>query len=627
MTVEGDASVGDVQYETDRMRFIGRNRSISDPEALEPDQPLSNSEGSVLDPVMCLRRRIRIGSGRTVKAAYTVAVAQTRKYALELAEKYNDFKTSERMFELSWTRSQVEARYLGLDAREVEFYLELVPYILYSNPLKREYAGYIFDNTGAQPDLWSFGISGDLPVILVEINDIDDLERVNWALKGHEYWRMKGLLTELVLLVNKKEGYSQPLNDQVRNAVAASHARELSDRNGGVFIRNAAVMDSTQTALFYTAAKLVINGNIEMLKNAIKKGKKTTEKARPVAGCCERDKHQAITVHHPIPETKLSFFNGIGGFSADGREYIIKLGYGRHTPAPWSNIIAGKNFGFLVTESGGGYTWAENSREYKLTPWSNDPVTDRQGEVFYIKDTEGCCHWSLTPMPAGDNEPYTVRHGHGYSVFEHYSYGLDQSLTMFAAVDSPVKICLISIENLTGRTRNLLITYYIRPVLGVSDDLTSPYIVTRKGDNGLLFIENKFSLEFKGKVAFLYTNSKEHSVTGDRASFFGSGGDPAQPCALMSGTLPGITGAGLDPCAAISAKVSLEPEQKLTLVFLLGHANSTQDALKQAARFSEIESAMNELDRVKEYWREKLEAIQVHTPDDSFDILLNGWLM
>lgn len=627
VTVEGEASIGDVQYETDRMRFVGRNRDISNPEALEPDQPLSNSEGSVLDPVMCLRKRIRIEPGQTVKAVYTVAVAPTRKYALELAEKYNDFKTSERVFELSWTRSQVETRYLGLDAHEVEFYLELVPFIIYNNPLKREYAGYILENTGSQPDLWPFGISGDLPVILVEINDNEDLDMVYWALKGHEYWRMKGLVTDLVFLVNRKEGYSQPLNDQIRNAVAASHARELLDRKGGVFIRNTAVMDSIQTALFYTVAKLVVRDSIEALENIVRKVRNTAELMKTANACSRPDRFQTITVHHSSSEKRLSFFNGIGGFSADGREYVIQLGSGRHTPAPWANIIAGRNFGFLVTESGGGYTWAENSREYKLTPWSNDPVTDRQGEIFYINDLEECCHWSLTPMPAGDNEPYTVRHGHGYSIFEHNSYGLGQSLTMFAAVESPVKICLISLANHTGRKRSLSITYYIRPVLGVDDNLTSPYIVTRQDGDGLLFIENKFSMEFKGRVAFLCTNIKERSATGDRISFFGPGGNPAEPGALVNGTLPGITGAGLDPCAAMSAKISLEPEEELTLTFLLGSAISTQEALELAARFADPGVAMNELDRVKEYWKEKLEAIQINTPDDSLDIMLNGWLM
>ncbi len=633
MSVEGEDSIGDVQYETDRMRFIGRNRHISDPISLEPDRPLSNSEGSVLDPVMSLRRRIRINPGSTVKAVYSVVVTQTRKQALEMAKKYNDFKTSERVFELSWTRSQLEVRYLGLNAQEIEFYLDLVPFILYANPLKREYAEYIFENTGAQSDLWSFGISGDLPVILVEINDNEDLDMVYWALKGHEYWRMKGLIIDLVFLLDKKEGYSQPLKDQVRNAVAASHARELSDKSGGVYIRNAAVMDSTQIALFYTAAKLVVKDSIESLKSSVKKARNAIEIKIPTGGHYRhrhrhrQDKLQPISVHHKTAERKLLFFNGIGGFSDDGREYVIQLESSRHTPSPWVNIIAGRKFGFLVTESGGGYTWAENSREYKLTPWCNDPVSDRQGEVFYVCDLDEKCHWSMTPMPAGDTEPYTVRHGHGYSVFEHNSSGLGQSLTMFAAIDAPVKICLIALENLTGRTRKLSITYYTRPVLGVDDDLTSPYIVTWKGDNGLLFVENKFSQEFKGKVAFTCTNIKEHTVTGDRISFFGLEDDQGEPRILMNEDLPGITGAGFDPCAAVSARVSLEPEEEVTLVFLLGCANSIKESLELAAHYSVPDNAIDELERVKQYWKEKLEAIQVHTPDDSMDMLLNGWLM
>lgn len=625
MALEGDSSIGDMQYETDRMKFIGRNRDISNPEALEPDQPLGNSEGSVLDPVMCLRRRIRIEPGCTARAVYSVAIALSREQALELAEKYNDYKNSERMFELSWTRSRVEARYLGLDAGEAEFYLELVPFILYNNPLKREYSGYIFENTGAQPDLWPFGISGDLPVILVEISDVEDMDMVHWALKGHEYWRMKGLVTDLVFLVNKKEGYSQPLNDQIRNAIAASHAREMVDKSGGVFIRNVGLMDKAQIDLFYTVARLIVKDSVEMLKNDVKRMRKIQERKMPAG--CRTDKLQPITVHHPAAERRLLFFNGIGGFSIDGREYVIRIESGQRTPAPWSNIIAGRKFGFLVTESGGGYTWAENSREYKLTPWSNDPVSDRQGEIFYINDTDEGCHWSLTPMPAGDGEPYTVRHGRGYSVFEHDSNGIGQSLTMFAAVDSPVKVCMISLSNHTGRKRNLSLIYYIRPVLGVDDNQTSQNIVTRKGDNGLLFIENKLSIEFKGKIAFMCTNIGQHSVTGDRATFFGLKGSQAQPAVLMNDALPEITGAGLDPCAAISAKAALEPEEEMTAVFLLGHANLQEEAVEIARHYLAPETAQNELERVKQFWDDKLEAIQIHTPDDSFDIMQNGWLM
>ncbi len=616
MAVEEENAIGGLQYETDRMKFIGRNRDISNPVALDPDQPVSNSAGAVLDPVMCLRRRVRIEPGKTVKISFTTAVAQTRKYALELAEKYMDMKTAERMFELSWTRSQVEARYLGLDAHETESYLELLPFILFTSSFKRNYEKYIIENTGSQSDLWSFGISGDLPIILVEVNEMEDIETVRWALKGHEYWRVKGIFVDLVILINKKEGYFKPLNDQVLNTIAQSHARELADTKGGVFIRNSSSLDESQIALFYTAARLVVKESVERFRSQIKAAKRSITLDTSISIRKAESNELTAPIRNRDIYKKLRFFNGIGGFTEDGKEYVILLENGMRTPAPWSNIVAGKNFGFLVTESGGGYTWAENSREYKLTPWANDPVTDTQGEVFYISDSDEGNLWSITPMPAGDTGLYTITYGHGYSRFEHTCFGLEQALTMFVPLDSQVKVCIISIANLTDKKRNLSITYYTRPVLGTDENLTSPYIVTRKGNNGLLFIENKFSRDFKERISFIGTSIEEKSFCGDRDLFLGAGGKPS-----------GTVGAGVNPCAAVSGRIVLEPQQKTTVVFILGNTSSEQQAYKQAEKFINPDYATSELERVKEYWRKRLGVIQIHTPDDSYDTIINSWLM
>lgn len=620
--------LGGLQYEIGRMKFIGRNRDISNPEALEPDQPLSKgSGGSAPDPVVSLRRRIRIEPGQTIRVVYSVGVAQTRELALKLAEKYNDYRISERVFELAWTRSQVENRYLDLKGDDIEFYLELIPLILYKSHFKKEYAAHISNNIFAQQDLWTFGISGDLPIILVEVNDIEDIDMVQWAIKGHEYWQLKGLRTDLVILLNKKEGYSQPLNDRLRNAVSASHARELVNKYGGVFILNSTEMDSAQTALFYTAARIVVKDSLDALKRIVRRLRAPMEAVVDPARHGRQETEHSIEAHQPVKEEKLLFFNGIGGFSSDGREYVIRIQDGRHTPTPWSNIIANKSFGFLVTQSGGGYTWAENSREFKLTPWANDPVTDRQGEVLYVTDTGEGCHWSLTPMPAGDNMPYTVRHGHGYSVFEHSCLGLKQSLTTFVAMDQPVKICLISIVNNTGRKRSLAVTYYVRPVLGVNEDQTSPYIVTWRNEEGVAFAENKFTQEFRGRIAFLATNMKDSSFCGDRPSFVGQKGDLSTPFGLMGERLPSLEGAGLDPCMAIMGRVDIGPEEEEKIVFVLGSTQGIKEAAGLAGQFTNVQRAVNELDNVKGFWRSKLESIQIHTPDDSFDVMMNGWFM
>lgn len=626
MSVEEDHAVGNIQFETDRMKFIGRNKDITNAEALEPDQPLSGSHGSVLDPVMSLRRRLRIEPGRTVRAVYAVALASTRDEALELADKYNDFRISERAFELSQTRSRVENRYFGLSPDEVVSYLDMVPFLLYNSSFKKGYSEHIGNNTGSQQDLWAFGISGDLPVILAVLESKDE-DILEWILRGHEYLRMKGLSTDLVVLINKVEGYSQPLNEKVRNAIAASHARELAGKPGGVYVINASDIEPQQISLLYTVARLVIDDSADSFISRLKESRLAAEAVPAANACFESERSNFIKVHDLPEEEKLKFFNGIGGFSEDGREYVIRLGNGRRTPLPWSNIIASKDFGFLVTESGGGYTWYGNSREFKLTPWANDPVTDRQGEIFYISDLDERCHWSLTPMPAGGSGPYTVRHGFGYSVFEHESNGIRQSLTMFAALDLPVKICIVSLKNLTGRQRRLRMAYYMRPVLGVTDSLTSPFITTKAHKNGMLCIENRFIRDFRGRIAFLAVNSGNVSYTCDRALFMGHRGDFAEPAGLYGENLNGATGAGMDPCAVVSCIVEPAPEEEVMTVFLLGCAGSEDEAMVLRDRFSSPEEAKQELDRVKEFWIGKLGAIRLQTPDDSFDIMMNGWLM
>jgi cellobiose phosphorylase len=633
LSVEGE-TVGNIQYETDRSKFIGRNRDLSNPLAMDADQPLTNTVGAVLDPIMSIRGRVKIEPGQTVRISYVVAVSETRKNALELAEKYGDLKAAERAFELSWTRSQVESRYLGFRAEDVEQYLNMIPLLLFPSPLRRRWEGIIERNVKGQPDLWPFGISGDLPLVLVRIKSRDEIDLVDWMLKAHEYWRMKGLNVDLVVLLEDEDGYMQPLMEVVRDAVAASHARDLQDRRGGVFIRSSKQMSEEDITLLCTAARIMLRGDggpvEEQMKMESSEGKVSfpaAPSASAAVGTIPGEERSSGGLHG-AESHRLQYFNGIGGFSSDGKEYVIRLREGQHTPAPWINVISNSRFGFQVSESGSGYVWAENSRENKLTPWSNDPVSDLPGEVLYIRDENTGDFWSITPMPVRERGTYTVRHGFGYTAFEHHSHHIEQQLTVFVPVEDPVKISIIKLKNTSSSLKKLSITYYIRPVMGVTDESTAQYIVTRfhKG-TGLLFIKNVFNSDFRDRTAVIGSSLKECGCTGDRFEFIGPNGSVKEPAGLKKAGLSGRTGAGFDPCAVLQAKLQLEGGEEKEVVFLLGQGKNEEEALRIAQKYRDAAQAKKACLEAAGFWKDKLETIQVTTPDPSMDILLNGWLL
>lgn len=630
VTVEGEL-IGNIQYETDRFKFIGRGRDLSDPAAMDVDQPLTNTVGAVLDPVMSIRRRVRIAPGQTVRVSFAVAISETRKNALELAEKYHDPKIAERIFELAWTSSQVESRYLGFKAKDVEQYLNMIPGILYPGPHRRKLVGYITRNTKGQPDLWPFGISGDVPIVLAVLSDKEEIYLVNWLLKAHEYWRMKGLTVDLVILLGDESSYIQPLLDLVRDTVMASHARDIQDRMGGVFIRSAKLMSEQDIILFYSAARLVLKGNAGPVKEQLKPYEEDRALTGFIAQSINEEKlsGEMVGVNNTQASapSELRFFNGVGGFNKECSEYIITLREGQHTPAPWINVLSNEKFGCIVSESGSGYTWSENSRENKLTPWSNDPVSDIPGEVFYLRDELNGDFWSITPLPIREKESYVIRHGFGYSVFEHISHGIEQKLTIFVPEDDPIKVCIVSLKNVSGMQREITATYFVRPVLGVNDQVTAQYITTQPDeDTGMLRIKNVYNTEFPDRIAFMDVSEKQRFFTGDRFEFVGLNRSLKEPEAMKRERLSGRTGAGFDPCAALQIALSLGVGEEKQLVFVLGQAENASEAARLSGKYASAANAQKELKRVREFWDEKLRAIQVSTPDNSMDIMLNGWL-
>ncbi len=620
LTIQGDA-LGGIQYETDRFKFIGRGRDVSNPHALEPSKPLSNSVGAVLDPIMGMRYMIRIEPGKTARLNLVLTVDESREGVLEMAAKYSNQDIIPEEFNLAATRSRVEARYLNLKTSEIEFYQELISHILFMSPAQRLRQECIIKNTKGQSALWQYGISGDIPIVLLKLEKTDEIDIIYEILKAHEYWRYKNMKVDLVILNEEENSYNNPLNGLITDILSASHAHDMINKPGGVFVLKHSNLTEEDVNLICAAAKVVLSGNAGDLKEQL-----YINKEKELADL-KTYKTPVREYEHKInEEPELDFYNGIGGFKEGGKEYEIILKTGVTTPLPWSNVISNRKFGFLVTESGAGYTWHENSRENKLTAWSNDPVSDTPGEVIYLSDDETGETWNITPLPIRESEAYSVTHGYGYSIFKHSSHGFEQELTQFVPVDDNLKLSLTRLKNVSDFTREISLYYYIRPVLGVNDQFTASHISTQKHESGAILIRNTYNEEFAGRVAFVDTSAKLSTFTCDRKEFFG-GGTLSNPPGIKRVKLSEATGAGIDPCVVICTVISFKPGEEKELVFMLGEEKDVKSSEALIGKYKKINEVKKALNEVKEFWKEKLESLQFSTPDKAMDYMLNGWLL
>jgi cyclic beta-1,2-glucan synthetase len=612
------------QFETDRGRFIGRGRTLANP--MGAVQALGNSQGFVLDPILSLRRTLILEPGQNAQVSLVVAAAATREQILLLMDKYREPHEIDRAMDFAWGSAQQELQMLHIQPDEARRFQQLASHLLFPNLLLRAPAELLEENRKGQAGLWPYAISGDLPMVLITIGEARDISLVRQMLQAHTYWGSHGLATDLMVLNEEAGGYERPLQERLEQLIQAHTLSVASERAGGIFLKSAAQIPEADLMLLKAAAAVVLVAARGTLPQQLGAPVEVPELLETLAR-----KRTPREPSAPLPFMELNYFNSLGGFTPDGREYAIYLGPDTNTPAPWVNVIANPTFGTLVSETGSGFTWYGNSQRNRLTGWSNDPVLDPAMEALYIRDEESGVFWSPTAAPIREESAYRARHGAGYTVFEHNSNGIEQELTAFVPVDEsggkPIKLQRLRLTNASSRRRRLSITYYVELTLGENRETSQMHVMTNWDDEVCaLLARNRYLPEYAERVAFVAITPQADSYGGDRTSFIGRNRSPANPAAMELTRLSQRTGAGLDPCAVLRVSIEMAPGERREITCMLGQAGSVAQARELVLTYREEQAFEDALTQTKSWWDALLGTIEVHTPELAADLLINRWL-
>ncbi|MBK8986623.1 MAG: hypothetical protein IPM39_11165 [Chloroflexi bacterium] len=613
-------------YDSDRAKFLGRGRTARNPIALT-DGP-SQTTGATLDPVMSLSQTVAIAPHTTVRLAFITLATPSRRQALEWATRYQQWLMLERAFVRARSLAEQELRQLDLTAPQLEQMQRVLSLLLYPHPARRADAATLAANSQGQPGLWAFGISGDYPILLLQLHQEADGELLLDLLRAHTYWRRRDLQIDLVILNQQESNYGQEMQGFIYHLIHRTQSEHWLNRRGGLFVLREDQMSLADRVLLKTTARVVLDGSQgtmgQQLGNLLYQ-----PTPLPLFTATRDETAVSPPPTPPLPRpTTWQFDNGLGGFSADGQEYQIYLPPGAVTPAPWVNVIANESVGFLVSETGGGYTWAINSGENRLTSWRNDPVSDIPAEALYLRDEETAELWSPMPQPAPADAPYLVRHGAGYTIFQHHSHGLKQETRLFVSPTDPIKVIQVRLENAWDRPRRLTLTLYAEWVLGTNRESSQPYLIpSYDWERFALLARNPYNSEFGERVAFVAASRQPHGFTDDRAEFIGRLGDLRRPAALGRIGLNNQVVAGLDSCAVIQLHLDLPPGGSETVCFFVGQAANQEDTVSLIQQFQQEGKVTAVWQSVHALWDDLLGAVTVDTPDPAMNLLLNRWLL
>ncbi len=638
--VDSGHSLGPAEAETERRRFIGRGRTLANPRALDPKGSLSGTDGFTLDPVLALRQTILVPAGGTASLIFWTIAAPTDAELDQCIAHLSHEQHFLHETMQAWTRSQIQLRDMGTSLTEAATFQRFARYIIF--PDKTLKTGIESSDVFAQSALWSMGISGDDPIFVLRIDDDDDIAIVRKAVRMQEYFRARGVAFDLVIMNERDASYVQDLQNAIRAICESARLRSHLAGQHIFDLRRDQVGEASHRALM-ALARIVLharNGSfttqldraedIEAIGTG-EDGERREEEGAPVRWRRRTGSSTGLSVPAAIPApsgSDLRFWNGFGGFAPEGGDYIVRLRTGEATPQPWINVIANSvDFGFHVSAEGAGFTWSINSRDHQLTPWSNDPVSNRPGEAIFVVDRDnGDVTSPFAAFAQNPTATFETRHGAGMSTFNARDGGLNLRARQIVGGDDPVKLTRLRINNIQDRPRRLRVYGYAEWVLGTNRAATAPHIrCDMNADDSVLMATNGFSADFADRTTFFACDTELSSFTTRRSDFIG-GGSALRPACVQTGqALPdNAEGAG-DPCAAICLDIDLGPGEMRDLTFMLGDAASRAEASEIVARHrsADFEQAVA---ATKRSWDKVFDTLQVDTPDAAMNLMINRWL-
>ena len=617
--------IGETEFEVDKEKFYGRE-AIGLPKTVESSIPLGRNIGLTTEPIVAIKNTVKIKANEKVAFNLIMCVSESKEKVIELINKFTNSETIKRNIELAKVKVEAESRYLNIKGKEIDLCQKILGYLIFPNPLKRIINKNKKVISAYVSELWKYGISGDLPILLVKVKDISDIEILKQVINVYEYLRVKNINIDLVIVDEEQHSYENYTREGIINIILNKNMGYLQNVRSGIFVLNNLSKEEIQVLEF--RANLVLDvslGKIERQLTDLEEEYIETikqigdEKIPQIA-------EEPEQIRKKLEDEQLKYCNEYGGFSLDGKEYNIRINKDNKLPTVWSHVLANEKFGTVVTENMGGYTWYKNSRLNRLTAWANNPTNDIPSEIIYLEDMENKKVWSLGQNPIPDSNDYYITYGFGYANYMHKSNGLIQNASIFVPCKDSAKVHLIRLENIEPRKRKIKLVYYIKPVLGEDETISNTYLnLEYKEGSNLLCLENISNEDFKN-VLYVSSSEKINSYTGNKDFFIGNG-TIANPDGIHKLDLDRQNSLWRNGILAIEFQVELQALESKEISIVLGAEESIINCQDNAYKYGKISNVKEEYKKVKEYWEDITGKVHVKTPVESMNILLNGWLI